>query len=61
MRNDRHLNYGIAMFNFVAVIGSLRAEAPKWSFDAPTVDLALPEDVLLCSKVQDLVKIPLGS
>ena len=48
--NDRHLNYGIAMFNFVAVIGSLRAEAPKWSFDAPTVDLALPEDVYYVGK-----------
>ena len=48
--NDRHLNYGIAMFNFVAVIGSLRAEPPKWSFDAPTVDLALPEDVYYVGK-----------
>lgn len=48
--NDRHLNYGIAMFNFVAVLGSLRAEAPKWSFDTPTVNLGLPDGVFYVAK-----------
>lgn len=47
---DMHLNYGIVMFNFVAVLGSLRAEAPKWSFAAPETDLELPEDVRYVAK-----------
>lgn len=41
---DAHLNYGIVMFNFVAVLGSLRAKAPKWSFEAPDRDLKLPKE-----------------
>ena len=48
--NDRHLNYGIAMFNFIAVLGSLRAEEPTWSFDAPAVNLGLPDGVCYVAK-----------
>ena len=48
---DRHLNYGIAMFNFVAVAAATRDTVPKWSF-APVTDrdLKLPADVKYVAK-----------
>ena len=48
---DRHLNYGIAMFNFVAVAAATRDVVPKWSF-APVTDrdLELPPDVKYVAK-----------
>lgn len=42
---DTHLNYGIVMFNFYAVMWAVRPSAPKWSFEAPDRDLKLPADV----------------
>lgn len=42
---DTHLNYGIVMFNFYAVMWAVRPSAPRWSFDAPDRDLKLPDDV----------------
>lgn len=47
---DTHLNYGIAMFNFYAVMASVRAKAPKWSFDPPDRDLGLPADAVYVAK-----------
>ena len=47
---DTRLNYGILMFNFYSVMQSLRASAPKWSFDAPERDLKLPDDVTYIAK-----------
>lgn len=47
---DTHLNYGIAMFNFYAVMESIRANAPKWSFEAPDEDIKLPSDVKYIAK-----------
>lgn len=48
---DRHLNYGIAMFNFVSVMLATRDVAPKWSF-APVTDrdLGLPPDIKYVAK-----------
>ena len=48
--NDTHLNYGIVMFNFYAVMAAVRASAPKWSFDDPGRDLKLPEGVTYIAK-----------
>ena len=42
---DTHLNYGIVMFNFYAVMWAVRPSAPRWSFDDPGKDLKLPEGV----------------
>ena len=47
---DTHLNYGIVMFNFYAVMWAVRPTAPKWSFDAPDRDLKLPADVKYIAK-----------
>jgi hypothetical protein len=44
---DRHLNYGIEMFNFYAVNERTRGDGDslkKWTFDAPEGDLGLPEN-----------------
>lgn len=44
---DRHLNYGIEMFNFYAVNERTRGEGDslkKWTFEAPAEDLQLPEN-----------------
>ena len=48
---DRHLNYGIAMFNFISVVWATRDTTPKWSF-APVTDrdLELPADVKYVAK-----------
>ena len=42
--SDMLLNFGIAMFNFYAVMEETRSEAPTWSFESPNVDLKLPEN-----------------
>ena len=47
---DTHLNYGIVMFNFYAVMQAVRASAPKWSFEAPDRDLGLPENATFVAK-----------
>lgn len=47
---DTHLNYGIVMFNFYAVMASVRPSAPKWSFEDPGRDLGLPENVTYVAK-----------
>ena len=48
---DRLLNYGIAMFNFYAVMWAVRPSAPKWSFEPVTDrDLGLPADVTYVAK-----------
>lgn len=47
---DKHLNYGIAMFNFYALLDQTRADAPMWSFEAPKKDLKLPEDCVFVAK-----------
>ena len=48
---DRHLNYGIAMFNFYAVMWAVRPDTPRWSFEPVTDrDLALPADVEYVAK-----------
>ena len=49
---DTYLNYGIVMFNFYAVMWSLRPSAPRWSFDPPETDLRLPEDVKYVAKIR---------
>ncbi len=44
---DRHLNYGIEMFNFYAVNERTRGDGDslkKWTFDAPEEDLGLPQN-----------------
>ena len=48
--NDAHLNYGIVMFNYYAVMYSVRVTAPRWSFDDPGFDLGLPEGVTYIAK-----------
>ncbi|MBR0399956.1 MAG: nitroreductase family protein [Mogibacterium sp.] len=48
--NDRHLNYGIVMFNFYAVMDAVRANTPKWSFEPADRDLGLPADVEYVAK-----------
>ncbi len=47
---DKALNYGIVMYNFANVLGSTRAETPKWSFEPSEKDLALPENVSYVAK-----------
>ena len=47
---DTHLNYGIVMFNFYAVMAAIRATPPKWSFDGPDRDLGLPADAVFVAK-----------
>lgn len=47
---DTHLNYGIVMFNFYAVMWAVRPTAPRWSFEEPGRDLKLPEDVCYIAK-----------
>jgi nitroreductase len=47
---DTHLNYGIVMFNFYAVMQATRPSAPKWSFEAPDRDLGLPENAKFIAK-----------
>ena len=48
---DRHLNYGIVMFNFYAVMWAVRHDTPRWSFEPVTDrDLALPEGVTYVAK-----------
>ncbi len=47
---DVHLNYGIVMFNFYAVMDSVRANAPMWTFEEPGYDLKLPEGGTFISK-----------
>lgn len=41
--SDMYLNYGILMFNFYAVMDSIRANAPLWTFETPDEELKLPE------------------
>lgn len=48
--NDTHLNYGIVMFNFYAVMASVRPNAPRWSFEDPGRDLGLPAGVTYIAK-----------
>ena len=47
---DTHLNYGIVMFNFYAVMWAVRPSTPRWSFEAPDRDLKLPKDVKYIAK-----------
>lgn len=47
---DKYLNYGILMFNFYAVMDSVRANAPIWTFEAADEDLKLPEDATYIAK-----------
>ena len=47
---DTHLNYGIVMFNFYAVMESVRADAPKWSFEPADRDLGLPANAHYIAK-----------
>lgn len=47
---DKRLNYGIAMFNFYAVMKTYRKDAPMWSFDDPGRDLKLPEGCVYFAK-----------
>ncbi|MGI6721315.1 MAG: nitroreductase family protein [Anaerovoracaceae bacterium] len=39
---DEHLNYGIAMFNFYAVLSAVRNKPSQWSFEEPDRDLGYP-------------------
>ena len=51
--DDVALNYGIAMFNFYAVMFATRTQTPKWSFEPVTDrDLALPADVTYVAKIK---------
>ena len=47
---DTHLNYGIVMFNFYAVMWAIRPAAPRWSFEPAGTDLKLPSDVTYIAK-----------
>lgn len=48
---DKHLNYGIVMFNFCAVAAATRNTVPKWSFEPVTDrDLKLPSNVEYVAK-----------
>jgi len=40
--SDEHLNYGIVMFNYAAVLGQNRHQTPAWTFDEPD-NLKLPD------------------
>lgn len=51
--DDIYLNYGIAMFNFYAVMFATRKGAAKWSFEPVTDrDLKLPADATYVAKVK---------
>lgn len=47
---DTHLNYGIVMFNFYAVMASVRPSAPKWNFEEPDHDLGLRDGAVYIAK-----------
>ena len=48
---DKHLNYGILMFNFFSVLWATREAPYNWSFEPVTDrDLALPDDVTYVAK-----------
>lgn len=47
---DRYLNYGILMFNFYAVMDSVRANAPIWTFAPTDEDLKLPDGATYIAK-----------
>lgn len=47
---DKYLNYGIAMFNFYAVMESVRKNAPMWSFAVPDRELKLPDNAQFIAK-----------
>ena len=49
---DQLLNYGIAMFNFYAVLDSTRAGVKMWSFDEAGRDLKLPENAHYIAKIR---------
>lgn len=48
--SDMGLNFGITMYDFYAVNGEGRADAPNWTFEAPAADLKLPEDAYFVAK-----------
>ncbi len=48
--NDQKLNFGIAMFNFIAVMKSQIQKGISWSFEPPKIDLALPDDYFYVAK-----------
>lgn len=48
--SNRMLNYGIVMFNFYAVMSSVRVNAPKWSFEPIDHDLGLPVGAIYIAK-----------
>ena len=48
---DKHLNYGIVMFNFYAVMAATRPQPPKWSFEPVTDrDLGLKDGAWYVAK-----------
>lgn len=50
--SDQKLNYGIAMFDFYAVMASVRKNAPKWDFEDSGRDLKLPEGYFFVAKAR---------
>ena len=48
--SDACLNYGIVMFNFYAVMDSVRTNAAKWSFEPAGRDLDLPDGCTYIAK-----------
>lgn len=47
---DSHLNYGICMFDFYAVLSATRKDAPTWTFEPWVGDLQLPENAEYVAK-----------
>lgn len=47
---DAHLNYGICMFDFYAVLSATRKDAPKWTFERWNGKLKLPENAKYVAK-----------
>ena len=47
---DAHLNYGICMFDFYAVLSATRKDAPNWTFEKWEGDLKLPENAEYVAK-----------
>lgn len=47
---DAHLNYGICMFDFYAVLSATRKDAPKWTFEKWKKDLKLPKNAEFVAK-----------
>lgn len=47
---DAHLNYGICMFDFYAVLSATRKDAPTWTFEPWEGDLKLPENAEYIAK-----------